>query len=197
MIIDTTPELFNFRKRRDRASRLLSYIGEVLVNGHPDLKGRTKPDLSHLQSALPRHWPATAGAAQGSSSLMPEASALSVAGSRALANPIARPGERIDLSVAPPPGSRQLLRQLGPVKFAEWMRASRRVLITDTTMRDAHQSLLATRVRTYDILAVADAVARLTPDLFSLEMWGGATFDTSMRFLQDRKSTRLNSSHRT
>ena len=67
----------------------------------------------------------------------------------------------------------------------------KRLLITDTTMRDAHQSLLATRVRTYDMLAIADAIARLTPNLFSLEMWGGATFDTSMRFLQEDPWERL------
>ena len=65
------------------------------------------------------------------------------------------------------------------------------MLFTDTTMRDAHQSLLATRVRTYDLLQIADAVAHLTPNLFSLEMWGGATFDTSMRFLQEDPWDRL------
>jgi pyruvate carboxylase len=70
----------------------------------------------------------------------------------------------------------------------------RRLLITDTTLRDAHQSLLATRVRTYDMLAIADAIAKLTPNLFSLEMWGGATFDTSMRFLQEDPWQRLASS---
>ena len=69
--------------------------------------------------------------------------------------------------------------------------SEKRLLLTDTTLRDAHQSLLATRVRTYDMLAVADAIARLTPNLFSLEMWGGATFDTSMRFLQEDPWERL------
>ena len=88
-------------------------------------------------------------------------------------------------------GTRQKLQELGPEKFAEWVRGERRVLITDTTLRDAHQSLLATRVRTYDMLLVADAIARLTPNLFSLEMWGGATFDTSMRFLQEDPWQRL------
>src|SRR5262249_60737574 len=76
-------------------------------------------------------------------------------------------------------------------RFAEWIRSERRLLMTDTTLRDAHQSLLATRVRTYDMLAVADAIARVTPNLFSLEMWGGATFDTSMRFLQEDPWQRL------
>ncbi|MFM8546287.1 MAG: pyruvate carboxylase [Betaproteobacteria bacterium] len=189
--IDTTSELFNFRKRRDRASRLLAYVGEVTVNGHPDLKGRTRPDLSHLQTGLPRHWPRGAAAAQGSSTLTPEASAFSVAGTRALANPVARPGERIDLSVAAPPGSKQILAQLGPEKFSEWMRASRRVLLTDTTMRDAHQSLFATRMRTIDMLAIAPYYARMLPQLFSLECWGGATFDVAMRFLNEDPWERL------
>ena len=84
------------------------------------------------------------------------------------------------------------LQKLGPEKFATWVREQKRLLFTDTTMRDAHQSLLATRVRTYDMLAIADAVAhRALPNLFSLEMWGGATFDTSMRFLQEDPWDRL------
>jgi pyruvate carboxylase len=91
----------------------------------------------------------------------------------------------------PPAGTRQKLQELGPDTFAQWMRSERRLLLTDTTMRDAHQSLLATRVRTYDLLAVAEAVAHLAPQLFSLEMWGGATFDTCMRFLQEDPWQRL------
>src|SRR5205814_8261386 len=79
----------------------------------------------------------------------------------------------------------------GPAKFSKWVRDEKRLLFTDTTMRDAHQSLLATRVRTYDLLAIADAVAHRVPNLFSLEMWGGATFDTSMRFLQEDPWDRL------
>jgi pyruvate carboxylase len=97
----------------------------------------------------------------------------------------------VDGTSAPPRGTRERLLELGPERFAEWVRAERRLLITDTTLRDAHQSLLATRVRTYDMLAIADAVARLTPNLFSLEMWGGATFDTSLRFLQEDPWDRL------
>ena len=86
---------------------------------------------------------------------------------------------------APPDGTRQLLQRLGPEGFAEWARAQKRLLITDTTFRDAHQSLLATRVRTYDMMAIADFVAHRLPNLFSLEMWGGATFDVAMRFLHE------------
>ena len=93
---------------------------------------------------------------------------------------------------APPPGTRQLLDQLGPEKFAEWTRSQKRLLLTDTTFRDAHQSLLATRVRTYDLLAIAELRrASASRTLFSLEMWGGATFDVAMRFLLEDPWQRL------
>ncbi len=88
-------------------------------------------------------------------------------------------------------GSRQRLQQLGPKGFADWMLAQKQVLITDTTMRDAHQSLLATRMRSYDMVKVADSYARGLPALFSLECWGGATFDVAMRFLQEDPWDRL------
>ena len=149
--IDQTPALFRFRANRDRATKTLSYLGDVIVNGRPDVKGAFDPK-------------------------------------RSLPAPVPPPVPRTSV---PPAGTRQKLQELGPEKFAEWIRNEKRLLITDTTMRDAHQSLLATRVRTYDMLAVADAVARLTPSLFSLEMWGGATFDTSMRFLQEDPWQRL------
>lgn len=93
--------------------------------------------------------------------------------------------------VPPPEGTRDLLRRMGPEKFAEWVRAQKRLLITDTTLRDAHQSLLATRMRTLDMLPAAAAIARDLPGLFSLEMWGGATFDTAMRFLHEDPWERL------
>ncbi len=143
--IDQTPELLKFSRRRDRATRVLRYLGEVTVNGHPDMKGRPQADLRHLHLPLPR----------------------------------------ADLLAPPPPGTRTLLRQLGPKKFAAWMLAEQRPLLTDTTMRDAHQSLLATRMRTIDMLRVAPHYARLLPGLFSLECWGGATFDVAMRFLKE------------
>jgi len=88
-------------------------------------------------------------------------------------------------------GSRDILLERGPEKFAEWIKNEKRLLVTDTTMRDAHQSLIATRMRTYDMLAIADAISTRTPNLFSLEMWGGATFDTSMRFLKEDPWERL------
>jgi len=149
-LIDTTPELFTFKGRRDRATKLLNFLSDVVVNGNPTAKGYIP------KSAL---LPATTPDCDGKQT--------------------------------PPPGTRQLLLELGPKKFAEWTRKQKRLLVTDTTFRDGHQSLLATRVRTYDMLEIADAVARLTPKLFSLEMWGGATFDTSMRFLREDPWERL------
>ena len=150
--IDTTPDLVRVRAARDRATRLLLYLGDVIVNGRTDVGTAVSP-------------------------------------TRTLPTPVA-PMPRVPQG-APPAGTRQRLQALGPERFAEWVRNERRVLVTDTTMRDAHQSLLATRVRTYDMLAVADTVARDLPDLFSLELWGGATFDTSMRFLQEDPWDRL------
>ncbi|WP_424188684.1 pyruvate carboxylase [Actinokineospora sp. G85] len=96
-----------------------------------------------------------------------------------------------DLSVDPPAGSKQKLVELGPEGFARWLRESNRVGVTDTTFRDAHQSLLATRVRTRDLLAIAPHVARNTPELLSLEAWGGATYDVALRFLAEDPWDRL------
>ena len=149
-LIDTTPQLFEFKSRRDRATKLLAFLANVTVNGNPQAKGH-----------------------QPSAPLKP---------------PVIPPS---DLKVQPPKGTRQRLHELGAEKFAQWVLAQKQLLITDTTFRDANQSLLATRVRTFDMLAVADAVARRTPRLFSLEMWGGATFDTSMRFLHEDPWGRL------
>ncbi len=88
-------------------------------------------------------------------------------------------------------GSRQVLDRDGPRGLARWMKAQKRVLFTDTTMRDAHQSLLATRMRSYDITRIAEAYSRGLPELFSLECWGGATFDVAMRFLNEDPWERL------
>ncbi len=98
---------------------------------------------------------------------------------------------KCDLTVPPPPGSRTLLRQLGPEKMARWMLAEKRVLLTDTTMRDAHQSLFATRMRSVDMQRIAPYYARMAPGLFSLECWGGATFDVALRFLKEDPWQRL------
>jgi pyruvate carboxylase len=97
----------------------------------------------------------------------------------------------VDVESAPPPGSRQRLIELGPEGFAAWMRDSPAVGITDTTFRDAHQSLLATRVRTSGLLAVAPYIATMTPELLSLECWGGATYDVALRFLKEDPWERL------
>ncbi|HLV83897.1 MAG TPA: pyruvate carboxylase, partial [Devosia sp.] len=148
--IDTTPELFNFKPRRDRATKLLSYIADVTVNGHPEVRDRPRPP---------------AGAAEP---VVPEFGVLT----------------EID-------GSRQVLDRDGPTALAEWMKQQKRVLFTDTTMRDAHQSLLATRMRSFDITRIAQAYSRGLPNLFSLECWGGATFDVSMRFLNEDPWERL------
>lgn len=98
---------------------------------------------------------------------------------------------KFDATAPPPSGSRDHFRELGPEKFSGWVREHGPLLLTDTTFRDAHQSLLATRLRTRDMVRVADAYARLCPGLFSIEMWGGATFDTSMRFLMEDPWDRL------
>ncbi|MBN8440456.1 MAG: pyruvate carboxylase [Thauera sp.] len=147
--IDETPALFDFRKRKDRATKLLGWIADVTVNGHPETRDRQRPP-AHMRT--------------------PEA-------------------PRFDAS--PAKGTRQLLEELGPQKFAEWMRSQQRVLITDTTMRDAHQSLLATRMRSRDIVGAAEAYSHGLPQLLSLECWGGATFDVSMRFLNEDPWERL------
>ncbi|KHL14568.1 UNVERIFIED_CONTAM: pyruvate carboxylase, partial [Mumia flava] len=97
----------------------------------------------------------------------------------------------VDLSVPAPSGSRQLLLEVGPEEFARRLRAQTQVAVTDTTFRDAHQSLLATRVRSYDLMAAAPVVARTTPELWSIEAWGGATYDVALRFLSEDPWQRL------
>jgi pyruvate carboxylase len=147
--IDTTPELFEQVKRADRATKLLTYLADVTVNGHPETKGRPLPSDKVAKPILPF----------------------------------------IEGTIAA--GTKQKFDELGPKKFGEWMRGESRALITDTTMRDGHQSLLATRMRTHDIARVAGVYARALPNLFSLECWGGATFDVSMRFLTEDPWERL------
>src|SRR5690606_37524245 len=91
----------------------------------------------------------------------------------------------------PPPGTRQLLDEKGPQAVADWMKAQTQVLVTDTTMRDGHQSLLATRMRSIDMIRIARAYSANLPQLFSVECWGGATFDVAYRFLQECPWQRL------
>ena len=98
---------------------------------------------------------------------------------------------QIDLDAAPPRGSKHLLAEVGPEGFARWLRESKSVGVTDTTFRDAHQSLLATRLRTTGLLMVAPYIARMTPQLLSIECWGGATYDVALRFLKEDPWERL------
>jgi pyruvate carboxylase len=148
--LDETPALFQFHTRRDRATKLLSYIGEIIVNGHPEA-GRTENRVHFDEAAF----------------------------------------TSVRSQTAIPPGTRDKLKELGAAKFSRWLREQKKLFITDTTFRDAHQSLFATRMRTIDMLRIAPRYARVHADLFSLEMWGGATFDTAMRFLKESPWQRL------
>ncbi len=148
--IDETPELFDFAPRRDRATRILTYIADVTVNGQPDVAGRRRPPAGLRLPVAP------------------------------------------DLtSDAAKPGTKQILDEFGPEAVADWMLEQKQLLVTDTTMRDSHQSLLATRMRSIDMIEVAPNYAHDLPELFSVECWGGATFDVSYRFLQECPWQRL------
>lgn len=148
--IDETPALFDFPTRQDRATKVLAYISDVIVNQNLLVKSRPKAT---------RRAPA--------------------------------PVPELNRQEPIPAGMRQRLRQLGPAGFCRWVLEQQPLLVTDTTFRDAHQSLFATRFRTYDMLQIAEAYARLCPNLFSLEMWGGATFDVALRFLKECPWQRL------
>jgi pyruvate carboxylase len=147
--IDTTPDLFQFRKRRDRGTKVLTYLADITVNGHPETAGVKRP--AQVRSPQP-------------------------------------PRARV---LQPAAGTANLLAERGAKGVADWMKAQDRLLITDTTMRDAHQSLLATRMRSIDMIRVAPAYAANLPTLFSMECWGGATFDVAYRFLQECPWQRL------
>jgi pyruvate carboxylase len=148
--IEKHPELLQFREKKDRASKVLSFLGDVIVNGSP---GIVKP----LKSA------------ELIEATVPE----------------------VDFTQPRPSGSRDLFMKLGADGLSKWILEQKKLLITDTTMRDAHQSNLATRVRSYDLLKIAEPTSYLGADLFSLECWGGATFDVSMRFLKEDPWQRL------
>ncbi|MGH1444551.1 MAG: pyruvate carboxylase [Cognatishimia sp.] len=147
--IDNTPDLFKFEKRRDRGTKVLTYIADISVNGHPETENRPAP-------------------------------------AEDLKLPVA-PAAKAD----PAMGTRNLLEQKGPKAVADWMKQQKQLLLTDTTMRDGHQSLLATRMRSVDMLQVAPSYAANLPQLFSVECWGGATFDVAYRFLQECPWQRL------
>ncbi|WP_127112663.1 pyruvate carboxylase [Shimia sediminis] len=147
--IDETPELFQFSKRRDRGTKVLTYIADISVNGHPETTDRPEPaaDLKAPKAPANRAEPAY--------------------------------------------GTRNLLEDKGAQAVADWMKDQPQLLLTDTTMRDGHQSLLATRMRSIDMIKVAPAYAANLPQLFSVECWGGATFDVAYRFLQECPWQRL------
>ncbi|MDR7001761.1 pyruvate carboxylase [Neobacillus niacini] len=147
--IDTTPELFLFPKSKDRGTKLLTYIGNVTVNGFPGIGKKKKPVFT--KPSLPK---------------------------TTYSEPI-------------PSGTKQILDAEGAEGVVKWIKEQKDVLLTDTTFRDAHQSLLATRIRTNDLERIAEPTARLNPHLFSVEMWGGATFDVSYRFLNEDPWDRL------
>ncbi len=147
--IDETPDLFTFKARLDRGTKVLTYIADISVNGHPETKDKPLPARA-LRAPLP-------------------------------------PENRAE----PMMGTRNLLEQKGPQAVADWMGQQRQLLITDTTMRDGHQSLLATRMRSHDMIKAAPSYAANLPQLFSVECWGGATFDVAYRFLQECPWQRL------
>ena len=148
--LDKHPELFDLRLKQDRANKLLHYIGDVSVNGYPNIKKKL-----HFRDLREAELP------------------------------------NIPLEAIRPRGTRDILMAKGPKGLADWVRNEKSLLLTDTTMRDAHQSIMATRIRTYDLEKIARATSHLGGGLFSLEMWGGATFDVAMRFLTEDPWERL------
>ncbi len=148
--IEDHPELFQMRRFMNRATKLLNYLGEVAVNGNPNVK-RIDPAIKFRTPKIPD----------------------------------------FDRRGNHPSGTKQILDEKGPEGLASWVKDQKQILFTDTTLRDAHQSLLATRMRSFDMLNVTEGFAKNHPNVFSLEMWGGATFDVSMRFLHENPWDRL------
>jgi len=148
--IKNEPDLFVFTTPRNRATKLVTYLGDVIVNGNDDVK-KINPNKTFVLPKVPK----------------------------------------FDATASYTEGTKDLLTKLGPGKFSEWLKNEKKVHYTDTTMRDAHQSLLATRMRTYDMLKVAEGFAKNHPEVFSVEVWGGATFDVCLRFLQENPWERL------
>lgn len=148
--IEENPDLLKMPRRLDRGTKLLNYLGNLSVNGHPDVK-KVDETKSFREPKIPE---------------------------------FDRLGDH-------PKGMRDQLKKLGRDGFVQWLKEEKKVYFTDTTFRDAHQSLLATRVRTKDMLAVAEGFSKNHPNLFSMEVWGGATFDVCMRFLHENPWNRL------
>ena len=152
--IDNTAALFDFTDKPSRASRVLAYIADTVVNGNELVKDR--PESRRFEPV-----------------------------------PIPSAVTPIDTSQPPPEGTRDRFKKMGADEFSQWILKQKPLLLTDTTFRDAHQSLFATRMRTADMKNIAASYAHHCSDLFSIEMWGGATFDTSMRFLKEDPWQRL------
>lgn len=150
--IDDNPDLFKINRKRDTGTKLLRYVADVSINGHPDVAKVDKERHLHFRS------------------------------------PSIEP---VPTFLKHPDGTKQRLDQLGPDDFVNWIKQQQQVLFTDTTLRDAHQSLLATRMRTVDMVKVTESYSYNHPELFSLECWGGATFDVAMRFLHECPWQRL------
>ena len=148
--IKDNPDLFIIREPRNRATKLVKFLGDITVNGNPDVKV-IEPSKKFILPTVPR----------------------------------------FNEYAEHPKGTKDLLTEYGPEKFSRWLRHQDKVQFTDTTMRDAHQSLLATRMRTYDMLKVAEGFSKNHPQIFSMEVWGGATFDVCLRFLKENPWERL------
>ncbi len=169
--IQDHPELFDIREGLDRATRTLMYLADVTVNGNPnvrfvdrDKKLRVPPLPTQLVPGPKTNEAREASGAPAS----------------------------INYRYAPyPEGTKDKLTQLGRDKFVQWLKDEKPIHYTDTTFRDAHQSLLATRMRSVDMLRVAEMFAKQHPQVFSMEVWGGATFDVAMRFLYEDPWVRL------
>ncbi len=147
--IDETPSLFNMKESKDRATKVLKYIGDIIVNQHPEMeKGPfEEPPVPRFEGPAPE-------------------------------------------------GVKAILDSQGPKGLQNWILGQKKLLVTDTTFRDAHQSLLATRVRTHDLVRIAEGTSHILSDAFSLEMWGGATFDVAYRFLHESPWERLDTLRR-
>ena len=148
--IKENPDLFEIKKSRNRATKMVNFLGDIIINGNEDVK-KIDETRKFIEPVVPS---------------------------------FNRDGEY-------PKGTKDLLTEYGPEKFSRWLLHDRQVHFTDTTMRDAHQSLLATRMRTTDMIKVAEGFTKNHPEIFSLEVWGGATFDVSMRFLKENPWERL------
>ena len=148
--INKNPDLFKIKEPRNRANKIVSFLGDITVNGNSDVK-IIDPTAKFLIPKVPK----------------------------------------FDEYGEYPKGTKDLLTEMGPEKFSRWLRHQSKVQYTDTTMRDAHQSLLATRMRTYDLIKVAEGFAKNHSNIFSMEVWGGATFDVCLRFLKENPWERL------